>query len=149
MKLPIPGSTLLSPGVVLELFVPVITTPKFKFCAFVSDDDSPLYFLINSEINGFIGKRQDLLEQQVSVPKSELDQRLYKDSYLDCSQPYDNFTRQEICAQLDADNGCYMGRLSDDVLGLAVGVVAASLTVRPVEQQVIIAGLNGVLGISN
>lgn len=141
VKLPIPGASLLTPGAVLELHVPVIANPKYKFCVFVAVDDPPLYFLINSEISPYIAERQHLFEQQVTVPSVELDGRLKWESYLDCSQPYDNFSYQELCNAINANPGCFMGRVSDGLKLAIVAVVEASLTLRPMEKWAIQEGL--------
>ena len=126
---------------VLELQVPFNPEPKYKFCLFCSEDDPPLYFVINSEINPFIQQREHLLEQQVTVPAIELDGRLYKESYLDCSQTFSNFSHQEVCDMIEANRSCYMGRLSDSVLADVVEVVQGSMTIRPEEKRSILTGL--------
>jgi hypothetical protein len=141
LRLPLPGSRILAPGVALELLVPVRPESKFKFCVFCCVDDPPLYFLINSEINPYIKDRNHLLEQQVLIPKAELDGRIYKDSYLDCSQAFENFTHTEVCALIEANRGCYMGRLSDGVLAQVVEVVKGSVTLRPLEIVAIMSAL--------
>ena len=141
MKLSLPIAALFRPGVVLELLVPFEAKPKYKFCAVCGDGDPPLFFLINSEINPYILNREHLLEQQVNVPCSELDNRLFKDSYLDCSKPFDNFSRQQVLDLLAADQSCYMGTLSSNVLSEVARVVTRSPTLRPNEKTVILAAI--------
>jgi len=141
VELPIPGSQILSPGIVLELLVPVQPDPKYKFCCFCSVDDPPLYFLINSSINSYIEQREHLLEQQVLIPNTELDDRLHSNSYLDCSQPFGNLSHQEVCDCIDANQGCFMGRISDEILSQIVIVVRDSMTIRPTEKHGILLAL--------
>ena len=142
MKLPIPGAHLLRPGVSLELFVEVRPKPKHKFCVFCCVEDPPLYLLINSGINDYIRDRKHLLEQQIQIPNTELDERLYKNSYLDCSQAFDNFTRAEVCDAIDSNPACYMGRLSDELLARIVAVAKESVTLRPLEVLAIVSALD-------
>lgn len=121
--------------------MPFNPDPLYKFCLFCSEDDPPLYFVINSEINPYIQQRERLLEQQVLISKTELDNRLYKDSYLDCSQVLDNFTHQQVCDLIEADRNCYMGRVSDAVISETVRVVKNSMTIRPAEKHLILLAL--------
>ena len=141
MKIPLPGVQVLKPGVVLELLVPLRPKPKYKFCVFGCVDDPPLYFVINSGINDYIMARKDLLDHQIAVPKGELDSRLYKDSFLDCSQTFDNFSHAEICVHIDQNPGCYMGTLSDKLLAEAIKVARGSLILRPLEAAPVISTL--------
>jgi hypothetical protein len=97
--------------------------------------------LINSDINLYIQQREHLLVQQVTISSSELDRRLHKESYLDCSQTFSNFTHTELCQMIEADRTCYMGRLSDAVLTEVVEVVRNSLTIRPEEKWSMLVGL--------
>lgn len=141
----LPGSMVLQPGVAIALLAPVRPAPKIKYCLFCSVDDPPLYVFINSGMHPIVQNNQRLLEQQVELPMAELDWRIKQNSYIDCSSAFSNFSRDELCKKIETDRGCYMGRVSDDVLRSAIGVISTSYTLRPIEKSAMLAGLRSVV----
>jgi len=87
------------PGRVFFLLCSFMSPPRPKYLVLVSNSNYPLFFIINSDINNYIMKRQWLLNCQVGLGKDDYD-FLTQNSYVNCTEAKNDITLDEIIDQI-------------------------------------------------
>src|SRR4030065_2199499 len=92
----------LVPGMILRLFCPFTSPPKFKFILLLSMNPEPVFFIINTKPNPFVLPK--FPDQQIPVIQRDYT-FLTHDSYIECSTPRSDFTAEDMRAKVLADVG--------------------------------------------
>ncbi|OGL42573.1 MAG: hypothetical protein A2161_05200 [Candidatus Schekmanbacteria bacterium RBG_13_48_7] len=93
----------IKPGNILYLSSTFINQkPEAKFYIVVSDKKGIWRFKIRSELSSFIRRNEDLTNYQIEINEKDYPCLQYR-SYIDCSQIYDQFSKNEIYSQLKND----------------------------------------------
>lgn len=100
---PNPIESQLTPGIVLSIYYDTIEPPNNKFVVLLEFNEFPLFFFINSEINNFSKKRNELLKCQVKVLKEPNHPFLKYDSFIDCSRIKNHYPKSEYLQQIQSD----------------------------------------------
>ena len=87
------------PGQIFHLHCNFITPPKEKFLILACCEPKPLFFFINSGVHRFVQADQDLSRCQVVID-AKSHTFLNYDSYVDCREPIDRFTREDVESQV-------------------------------------------------
>lgn len=134
----------LVPGQVLYLDCDFTSPPKVKYLVLVAatEEDGPLLFFINSRINEFIARRPHLLACQVRVSSARYG-FLEHDSYIDCSQVVEQFSCEEIRAQISEDASRVKGELDSHTKALVAQAVDSATTISPHRKRLLLEGLQG------
>lgn len=130
----------LVPGGVFYLSCGFTNPPKEKYVVLVHLDDEPLIFVVNSKIHQFIVSRPDLNRCQVKLNADDYP-FLSHDSYLDCSNPITEMTRNEIVGQVRSDLDRIIGVLNDITLAEVIEVVNSARTISQDQKRRIISYL--------
>lgn len=128
-----------APGQILHLFCIFTEPSKYKFLVLVSVEPL-LFFFINSEINSFKRNKPDLLNAQIEIKKSDYT-FLDHDSFIDCSQVIEYFTKKEIEIQLEHDINNIKIKIDEATKKKILEAVKISKTITPVCKDAIIASL--------
>ncbi len=134
----------LVPGQVLYLDCDFTTPPKVKYLVLVAatEEDGPLLFFVNSRINPYIERRPALLGCQVRLSNARYG-FLEHDCYIDCSRVVDEFSYEEIRAQIAADASRVKGELDSYTKALVAQAVAGAVTISARQKRVLLEGLRG------
>jgi hypothetical protein len=112
-------------GAVCNLFCGFTVPPKEKLLVVGCVLPHPLLLVINSEINPYYRKRQHLLDRQVKILAAE-HSFLNHDSFVDCSQAVEVFSRDHIEQQVVLNMLRMKGYLSQSAkLAVRNGIQAA------------------------
>lgn len=107
--------------------------PKFALVGAV-EADRAYVFLVNSELNGFITARPELLIQQISLPQDDYPEFLVRDSWLDGCEPH-------IVLEQDLSSMEIKSRGTAALLHQFVQMVEASKTVNRRARAAVAAAL--------
>ena len=97
----------------------------------------PLVFLINSNISTYIRSKPDLSNCQVKLEVGK-NSFLDHDSYLDCSNVFDNFSDKDILDAIASSPDAVQGELSKKTTRLILKVVKGAKSISPRHKQLII-----------
>ncbi|MGP3160124.1 hypothetical protein ACTVR5_15890 [Serratia marcescens] len=123
--------TNLRAGAVIYMRCDFTTPAKNKFLVVACCEPEMLVLVINSEINAFIAKRENLLDCQVDVPQAD-HAFLQYDSYVNCVETHTAFNMTDIRGAIIADYAAvYKGRLADYVIRNVIEAVDKSETMEP------------------
>ncbi|CAI2407274.1 hypothetical protein [Serratia liquefaciens] len=123
-------STLLRAGAVIYMHCNFTTPPKNKYLVVVCCEPELLVLVINSEVNGFVQSRPELLDCQVDVPKADHD-FLDHDSVVDCVETQTAFNLTEVRDALFTNSrSVYRGRLANYVIREVIDAVDRSETME-------------------
>lgn len=130
----------LKPGCVIKLVLKFPEVTKEKFLVLVADDDPEYFtFIINSEINPFISKRQHLLQCQVSIDATNHD-FLDHNSHIACHE-IRTLKREEVIRELMNKPEAIKGNISADVRNQIIAAVKFAKTIEKDKKNRIILSL--------
>jgi hypothetical protein len=113
----------LKAGVVIQLHCPFTDPPKLKRLLILAPNRTrPLFFIINSDPPPFAKANEHILARHLPIAKAS-ENFLDHDSYLDCSNAYDNFDKGEIEHALIGDTTLILGDLSSASVGKVLDII--------------------------
>jgi hypothetical protein len=125
-------------GAVCKLFCDFTVPPKEKLLVVGCVSPHPLLLVINSEISEFHRKRQHLFDRQVKILADEHD-FLNHDSFVDCTQTIEAFSKNDIEKQVVGDMLRIRGHLSSFAKVSVRNSVQAARTISLQHKQWILA----------
>ena len=127
------------PGVILYLHCDFTTPPKEKYLLVAADDGEVLCFVINSEINPFLGRRKDSLRCQILLKQHEHN-FLAHDSYVNCCE-LRRFDKDFVRDIVVKDIARIKGQLSETATQDVLNAVSGAKTLSTQEKQLVLTGL--------
>ena len=119
-------------GAVVRLFCDFTTPHKFKWLLFVSLQlRRPLFFIINTDPTEFAKRNARLRDQQVPINKAT-NPFLKHDSFIDCSNAYDNFEKQAVIDALVNDTTLLLGTICSATASAVIESVSESETLSTI-----------------
>lgn len=131
----------LQPGGVVRLHCDFTNPPKPKLLVVACVEPQLLFFVINSEIPGFVQRRRHLQVCEVQIDRANHD-FLDHDFYIDCQQAIDSFTPAEVEAALLRDMRELKGTISASVKDQVLAAVKACPVLPRGKKSWIIAALS-------
>jgi len=136
----------LKPGSIIHIFCDFIRPPKNKFCVIIHTDyeeETLLFFFVNSEIAEFIEKNSEMKFLQV-----ELIQKNYpffsKDiSYMNCAEVKDELEVDFVITHLLNHPTEFKGSLLESDVEKVIEKLHSSKTIGEYERELIINSLDG------
>jgi hypothetical protein len=131
-------------GCILHIFCDFVTPPHNKFVVVVHydyDEALVLVFLVNSHIHPLVAHNPALRASQIDLRRAEY-AFLDHDSYLNCSQVFDDFDIEEVVTHLVSHPNDFKGRLSANEIQEVMQAVAASVTLSEYDKNVILNSLS-------
>ncbi len=121
--------SIIKPGRVLYLFCDFTNPPKDKYVVISHSDSTQrvVIFVINSQINNFLKKRDSLLNCQVKIEPSDYP-FLEHNSYINCAD-VEYFEKDKIAAQLLSDKDRDKGTLKQETKNKILKVVKDPKTI--------------------
>ena len=133
------------PGCVLHLYCDFIHNPAEKFIVVVAIDydyDILLVFLVNSRIPPFIYNDEDLRACQVEFPwNPEEYSFLEYDSYINCSEVFDNLEIDDVISHIRDHPSDYKCKLNDAELQRILEAVRIAPTIPDYDKELIFEAL--------
>lgn len=130
----------LTPGRVLLLYCDFTTPPKDKFLVLAAVEPELLLFVVNSQVNEFIRRRDHLMQCQVEIGHEE-HQFLNRHSFIDCTMAHDIALR-DIYEQLEADINRLKGEITQSVREQIVAAVKFAKTLSAKQRTGILSALD-------
>ena len=128
----------LVPGMVLKLWVPYFSTPKYKFAVIVCR--APLIlFYVNSGINDYIRQNRELINCQVPISAGDYD-FLDRISYIDCTEEAVR-DEEDVISQLMSEMNRIKGTLKMPDIGGIRKAVQDNRTLERRYRKLILASL--------
>lgn len=119
-------------GAVVKLFCEFTTPRKFKWLLMASlQSRRPLFFIINTEPTAFAKGNPRLRNQQVPIKKAT-NPFLKHDSFIDCSNAYDNFDKPDMVNALVGDTTLLLGTICSATASAVVESVGESETLSTI-----------------
>lgn len=132
-------------GAVLFMHCDFTTPPKNKYLVVACCEPEMLVLVINSEINPFIARRDELLDCQVDVPRAD-HTFLDHDSFVNCIETHTAFNMTDVRDAIVADYAnVYKGRLANYVIRQVIDAVERSETMEVRHNNWIRDGLTATL----
>src|SRR4030067_1619536 len=123
---------LLVPGMILRLFCPFTSPPKYKFILLLSMNPEPVFFIINTKPNRFVLRK--FPDQQIPVIQRDYTSPTH-DSYIECSTPRSEFTAEAMRAKGLADLGRIKGMLTEADRAAVVGAIKRNRTIETSQKR--------------
>jgi hypothetical protein len=129
----------LTPGRVVLFHCDFTTPPKDKFLVIASVEPEPLFLVINSTVNQYIRKREDLSRCQVEIGHEE-HAFLEHHSFIDCTQTH-KVALRDVYEQLERDIGRLKDNISTPVREQIIAAVKFARTLSPKLKAIIVSSL--------
>jgi len=114
-----------TPGRIMVLQWQFRERTRRKYVVYVGQDDNPLFLMINSSVHPLVAGDPDRQRCQMLLPAA-VHSFLSADSYLDCSEVFDDCALDEVVEQIAEGEGALVGSLTDDECRAVVAAVADS-----------------------
>ena len=131
--------TRLTPGRVILLHCNFTTPPKDKFLVIAAVEPEPLFLIINSTVNEYIRKREDLSRCQVEIGHEE-HTFLKHHSFIDCTQTH-KVALRDVYEQLERDIGRLKDNIGTPVREQIIAAVKSAKTLSPKHKTDIVSSL--------
>jgi len=131
----------LVPGMILRLFCPFTSPPKYKFILLLSMNPEPVFFIINTKPNRFVLRK--FPDQQIPVIQRDYT-FLTHDSYIECSTPRSDFTAEDMRAKVLADVGRIKGMLTEADRAAVVVAIKRNRTIETRQKRRLIKDFQAV-----
>lgn len=128
-------------GNVVKLYCNFTKPPKDKRLILVSIEPLIGVFIINSAINPFITRNQNLLSSQISISSTD-HVFLSHDSFVACHEVLRRFEYSEVERQLRDNYSRLLGQIDRVLRDKIIQTVSKSMTLTPTEIETIVKNLN-------
>jgi len=130
------------PGMVLRVFCNFKIDPHPKFIVILHKDKRPLFFFINTNINGYISIRPKLFNCQIEIKKEPNHTFLDHDSWINCSEVKTLFSYEEIVSMLINDLDGIKWKIDQITIDKICEKVKSADSIIPVHKKIILANFS-------